>query len=301
MAVDGVSAEVLYPTLGLKLFAIEDADLQERCCRRYNEWIAEYCAVDPARLIGVGMIPTYSMDAAVRELEFCAKQGMRGCLIWEAPDPRLAFSSSNYDPFWAAASALRMPVSLHILTGHDFSKKMHEVPQDQLGQTGLQLYRGAVNLKLYGVMDTLFEIIFSGALERFPEARIVLVESEVGWLPFVVEQWDYYFRRFRTANPLSIERSPSEYFKAQVYATFFRDPIAAHLFSWWGQDNCMWSNDYPHGNSTWPHSREVIEQTFGGLEADTLHRLLRGNAMRLYDIRLAPAATTPDAASLHVA
>src|SRR5260221_6161503 len=118
MEVDGLSAEVLYPTLMLKLFALEDAGLQEACFRVYNDWLIEYCSVNREHLVGVASISAYDIDHAVKELERCRKAGLRGALIWQAPHPDLPFHSKHYDRFWASALYLKTPVSMHILTGH---------------------------------------------------------------------------------------------------------------------------------------------------------------------------------------
>ena len=277
MQEDGVSAEVLYPTLGLKLFGLDDADVQERAMRSYNDWLIDYCQGHNDRLVGVACISAYDIEKAIAELERCHAEGLGGFLLWQAPHPDMPFTSERYDPLWAAAERLHMPLSLHILTGHNYSK--------QLGITkGIDHYRGSVNLKLLTVTDALMDLIFSGALERFPDFKVVLVENEVGWLPFVLSQWDYYFHRFREAHPLAIERQPSDYFYRQVYATFFRDPLTAHLFDWWGADNCMWSNDYPHPNSTWPNSREIIEKNLGHLSDETKTKLLRTTVQSLYGL-----------------
>ncbi len=277
MASDGVSAEVLYPTYALGLFALDDAALQEACCRAYNDWLIEYCQVSLDRLVGVPMIATYNTEHAVQELERCAKAGLRGALIWQAPHKDLPFTSDHYDRFWAAAQDLNMPVSLHILTGHGYSKNRE-------GLKGIERYRGSVNLKLAEIIDALMYIIFSGVLERFPRLKVVLVENEIGWLPYVLEQWDYYFGRHRPTAPLTIDKKPSEYFNRQVYATFFNDAVGAHNLAWWGVDNCMWSNDFPHANSTWPHSREVVARDLGYLPPETRAKLVRENVARLYDM-----------------
>jgi predicted TIM-barrel fold metal-dependent hydrolase len=277
MEEDGVNAEVLYPTLGLKLFGLDDADVQERAMRMFNDWLIDYCQVDTSRLVGVAAISAYNIEHAVAELERCKAEGLGGFLLWQATHPDMPFTSERYDPLWAAAQELEMPLSLHILTGHNYSR--------QLGITqGIDHYRGSVNLKLLTVTDAVMDIIFSGVLERFPRLKVVLVENEVGWLPFVLSQWDYYFHRFREVHPLTIDKQPSDYFYRQVYATFFRDPTVAHLFDWWGADNCMWSNDYPHPNSTWPNSRDVIAKNLGHLPEETREKLLRGTVRTLYNL-----------------
>ena len=100
-------------------------------------------------------------------------------------------------------------------------------------------------------------------MDRHPGLKFVCVENEIGWMPFMLQQWDYYWNRFKGENPISINKNPSEYFNDQFYGTFFRDTVAGHNFEWWGQDNCMWSNDYPHANSTWPDSKKYIDRRPG--------------------------------------
>ena len=162
MAVDGVSLEVLYATRGMTLFRIEDVPLQEACVRAFNDWLIEYCAVSPDRLFGVGLISLYDIDHAVAELERCRNAGLRGAMVWQNPPEDLPFSSDRYDSFWAAAQDLQMPVSLHILTGHGYM---------QTRRGGTEHYRASVNLKIAEVMNSLFDIIFYQALDRFPQAQ----------------------------------------------------------------------------------------------------------------------------------
>ncbi len=121
--------------------------------------------------------------------------------------------------------------------------------------------------------------------------RLVTVENEIGWLPFYVQQWDYYWRRFRSRFPTPIENEPGFYVKRQVFATFFNDTVGGHNLGWWGQDTCMWSNDYPHENTTWPNSRKVIERDLGELPADVRAKLVRDNVIGLYKLKV-PALTS---------
>jgi len=288
MATDGVSAEVLYPTHLLGVFGMDDVRLQQACFRAYNDWLIDYISVAPDRLVGIAAISIYDVDHAVAELERCAKAGMKGSIIWQAPHPDLPFRSSHYDKFWAASQDLNMPVSLHILTGHGY----HKNPAYFTGQ-GVENYRGSVNMKMDEIANATFDLICYGVLERFPKLRFLSVENEVGWAPFYLQQWDYYYRRFLSKNPLPIKKDPSEYFNSQIYCTFFRDAVGGHMFEWWGQDNCMWSNDYPHQNSTWPNSKRYIERNLGHLPAETRRKLLSTNAEKLFGLdvqKLAKAA-----------
>jgi predicted TIM-barrel fold metal-dependent hydrolase len=277
MEMDGLTAEVLYPTLLLDLFALDDAGLQEACFRVYNEWLIDYCRVEPNRLIGIGAIPIYDVNRAVEELEFCKKAGLKGAMIWQVPHPDLPFHSPHYDRFWAAAQEMSMPVSLHILTGHGYNKHKER-------RKGVEHYRGSVNLKLADIANALFELIFYGILERYPGLKVVTVENEIGWLPFYFQQWDYYYRRFRGVNPPPITRAPSEFVHEQIFATFFNDSVGGHNLEWWGVDNCMWSNDFPHPNSTWPNSIKIIDRDLGHLPPESRAKVLRENVSRLYGL-----------------
>ena len=280
MAVDGVSLEVLYATRGMTLFRIEDVALQEACVRTFNDWLIEYCAVSPSRLFGIGLISLYDVDHAVAELERCRNAGLRGAMIWQNPPEDLPFSSDHYDRFWAAAQDLEMPVSLHILTGHGYMQKAHL-------RHGTEHYRSSVNIKIGEVMNSLFDLIFYQTLDRFPRLKIVLVENEIDWIPFALQQWGYYLGRHRDREPgPAPDKLPSEYLATQIYATFFNDAIGTRYLSSWGEDACMWSNDYPHANSTWPNSRKVIAEHLGHLTPETRTKVLSTNVSRLYNIAI---------------
>ena len=283
MTADGVSGEVLYPSHGLRVLNSGDPELEAACARVYNDWLIDYCQAAPDRLVGIAIISVYDMQHAVQEMKRAREAGFRGVMIWQVPPPEFSFASDHYEPLWAAAQDLEMPVSLHILSGHAYSR-------DRGPNAWTVQERTSVNLKLAQSMDSLLDIIFSGVLERFPRLKIVLAENEIGWIPFVLEQWDYYYvRHSKNRSEPKLSLLPSEYFNRQIYATFFNDAVGARLLSWWGQDNCMWSSDYPHANSTWPNSREVVARDLGELPADARAKLVRGNVARLYGLQMPSA------------
>ena len=285
MAVDGVSAEFLYPTLGLRLFAIENQEAQEAAFRVGNDYMAEYCSAAPDRLWGAPMISCYNISNAIKELERCKKMGLKGALIWQVPPKHLRFTTGHYDDLWAAAQDLNMPVNLHILSGFNYSS--------QLGPSSpVEAYRNSVNTKVHDAMTTVFDLVFTGVLHRYPDLKFVLVENEVGWIPFILYQWDRYVQRFGSNRPISIDQLPSFYFNRQIYATFIDDLPGGQTVSFWGQDNWMWSNDYPHGASTWPNSKEVIERDLGNLPPDIFRKVVRENVAQLYN--LPPVSTVQE-------
>jgi predicted TIM-barrel fold metal-dependent hydrolase len=279
MEVDGVSAEVLYPSLTMDLFGLSDAALQEACFRVYNDWIIEYCSVAPDRLTGLGVISTFDIEHAVQELVRTRDAGLRGAVVWQAPPPELSFATDHYERLWATAQELDMPISMHILTGQRYPFPR---PRTAAGRTATHAFREAVNVKLLDASNAISDLIGSGVLERYPRAKFVLVENEISWLPFYLSQYDKYWSRGNLTSPMTM--TPSEYFQRQIFATFFNDPPVRWILGEWGARNCMWSNDYPHPNSTWPNSRQVIERDLGHLPLDIRARLVRGNVGGLYNL-----------------
>ncbi len=273
---DGVQLEVIYGTWALKILAVDDPELEAACVRVYNDWLIDFCSINPERLIGLALLSCYDIDGAIAEMARCRDAGMRGINIWQIPRADLRFDTNHYDKLWAAAQEMQMPVGLHILSGHGYRKHPEMMP------TSTDMTK-----KLAVCMDSIHDIIYSGVLERFPDLKVVMAENEIGWLPFVLEQWDFYVhkgRRHFNKKESNLKLLPSEYFARQMYATFFNDAVGGHLLSWWGQDNCMWSNDFPHSNSTWPDSRAVISRDLGHLPPDVLAKVVHGNCANLYKL-----------------
>jgi predicted TIM-barrel fold metal-dependent hydrolase len=277
MAKDGVSAEVLYPSFCMDLYGLTDVALQEACFRVYNDWIIEYCSVAPDRLFGIGNLSCFNIRNAVKELERCKASGLCGAMVWQVPPSDFPFHGDHYDPLWAAAQELDMPISVHILTG-----EAYPYPRPAPVRVADVYFRNGVNAKLLYAANSLSDLIAGGALERFPRLKIVLVETEISWIPYLVSQYDKYWSRGNMTGPMKL--TPGEYFDRQVYATFFNDPPSRMLLGEWGTKNCMWSNDYPHPNSTWPNSREVIERDLGHLTPAVKKRLLSENVRELYGL-----------------
>jgi predicted TIM-barrel fold metal-dependent hydrolase len=274
---DGVQAEILFPNDGMGIFGLDDAATQQAAFEVYNNWLADFCKTAPHNFFGVPCVAAYDIDAAVQEMRRGHAMGLIGVMVWQVPDPQLPFSSEHYDPLWAAAAEAGAPVHMHILTGHSYARTQRKV-------RGAEKVRGAVNMKQNDTINALFDLIFFGVFDRHPKLRVVLAESECGWLPFVLQQWDYYFERFRKTDAMGIERKPSDIFNEHVYCTWLEDFSGTRQFSWWGQENLMWSNDYPHPNTTFPLSRENVLHHIGNLPKDVQNKLIRDNAIRLYGL-----------------
>ena len=279
MDLDGITAAVLYPTYVLRQFAAEQ-DVQEACFRAYNDWIADYCKNAPKRLFSIPCLSVYDVKGAIKEMQRCHDLGLLGGMIWQVPDPKLPLTSTHYDPLWAAAAEMGFPIHLHILTGHNY--KRHEAK-------GMEKIRGSVNIKTNDAVTSIYDLIWSGVFSRHPKLKVVMVEAEIGWMPFMLQQWDYYYKRnTKPGHPnedFLIDRLPSEIFKDHVWATFMDDVVGAHMLKVWGADNCMWSSDYPHGNMTWPNSRAFLGRMIGDLPLETQKRLVCDNVVELYRLQ----------------
>ena len=160
---------------------------------------------------------------------------------------------------------------------------------------GVEYYGGVGYLKA-GVecadaVTTVFDLIWSGVFERHPKLKVELVESEIGWIPFTLQQWDYYYNRFTkpgqsAQQKFEISRLPSEIFNEHVYATFMDDQVGSHMLKVWGEKNCMWSSDYPHANMTWPNSRAFLAKQIGDLDPARQKRLVHQNVIDLYKLKV---------------
>jgi predicted TIM-barrel fold metal-dependent hydrolase len=284
MDLDGVEAEVIYTTLGFRQFWFQDAALQQACFRAYNDWLAEYCAYAPKRLAGLALISLYDIEAAGRELRRCRQMGLKGAMIWASPPEEQPYSDPLYEPFWAAAQELNMPLSLHAITGMGPESQSRRAMGREIQRLDryLRAATGADEVK-----RSLTVFIFSGVLERFPGLKLVSAENNVGWLPYVVQAWDraYETSRYMDSSPLKLK--PSAYFHRQVYATYIDDPVGVADRHQIGIDNIMWSSDYPHTASTWPHSQDIVARDFKDVPAEEKWKIVRENVTKLYELDLA--------------
>ena len=271
MRIDGVDAEVLYPTQAARLFALKDHALQLACIQAYNDWVTEFCSAYPDRHKAIGIIPLADVETGISELTRCKELGMVGGAITISPTTERTYSEPAYDPFWAAAEEMGVPISLHILT------------QEQ------QLNGGTYVLgptEAVWAQVALSNMIFGGVFERFPNLKVVSAECDVGWAPYFKERLNYLFDR-RQKLPtysfgLSRGNTPSEHFDRNVYLTFMRDGTWVPARGLLNIDHIMWSNDYPHNDSTWPHSQKVIADIFDGVPEPERRKVLAENAASLY-------------------
>jgi predicted TIM-barrel fold metal-dependent hydrolase len=280
---DGVWGSVIYPSQGLVLYAIPASDVVDAATRAYNDWIAEFCSHDPARLKGIAMLNVDDPDAAAVELERCREKGLAGGLITVAPPPWMPFRSPAFDRFWATAQDLDMPIAMHVATDR---------ADPRVGQPAFRLDIKEVPPSVFVNKDfqmrqALADIILSGVFERYPRLKVGSVEHEVAWIPFFLTQMDYTYtdrpprgewHRFKDPG-----RLPSDYFPTNCFVSFQEDPVGLRERDVFGTGTLMWGSDYPHTESTFPRSREILAGILADVPLEETRRIVSGSAAELFD------------------
>ena len=275
--VDGVDVSVIYPTLGIFLYGVPDSELFDSICRTYNDWIAEWCSTIPNRLKGIAMINHDDVRVAVKEMERCRKMGLVGAMISVYPLIDRLYDQPIYEPLWAAAQDLDMPLSLHASTNR---LGFYANPQDDRAAYVTQMYHWAAL--------SLADIIFGGAIDRYPKLRVGSVEHELAWVPHWLDRMDYtYTQRVGTwlvENRLKGDLLPSDQFRSNGFLGFQEDALGLKNRDIIGVDTLQWGSDYPHSEGTWPRSRQILEGMMLDCTEDEKAKIAGGNCARMYNL-----------------
>ena len=276
MRLDGVAGEVLYPSQGLFYFRVTDTPLMSAIFRAYNDWLAEFCRRDPARLKGIAMVNLDDVADGIRELERAARLGLAGAMITEYPLEHRRYDQPEYEPFWAAAASLGMPLSLHTATRR----------QGKIRGAGEKTLRDASSrsTKAFYPALSLCDMIFSGVFERHPALTLAIVEFELSWAPNILASMDYTYRERHGEAIYRFKGGmrPSDFFHRNVVLSFQEDGIGIRLRDVIGVDNMMWGSDYPHSESTFPRSRKILEDILAGVPDDEGAKIAGANTARVY-------------------
>ena len=272
---DGVQAEVLYGILGAAQ-RLQDPEAEIEMMRIYNEWRAEFCASHSERFAGLAAIPSHSIEAAVDEIKRVSARGaVRGIEIANTHDLKPLFHPDWY-PVWEAANDSKLPVHFHTIgtpkTDVEGFAPLQQRQAFAVSLTGFQMAMSRI----------LMEIIYGGVLEAYPDIKIVIGESGIGWIPYILDhmdlEWEDQFK------DLTLTMKPSEYWLRQCYATYQSDEVGIRLLDYLGEDNIMWGSDFPHPDGVWPDSLEFINRELAGLDAVLRRKVVCENAGRVYGL-----------------
>lgn len=287
----GIWAAALFPNLnfvGQNMYAtIDDLEYQLACVRAYNDWLLEWIAPDPRRFIPLACVPYFDVPSAVSEMERCAENGHKGFVTTGGPQRRREplLADPHWDPIWACANALGLPIAFHAgggdITGHINDERA------LVEGTAAMIARATTAILLDNGVQ-LADLLLSGILPRFPELKFFNVESGIGFIPFVLECADYHFKQVRVDRQRpEFTMLPSEYFRRQVYANFWFETVEPYHLERMGVDSLLYETDFPHSTCLAPQDvQPTVARVFSGVPEDIRDRILYRNAAALFGVEL---------------
>lgn len=283
----GIEASVCFPNMvvrfcGQTFSLAQDKELALACIRAYNDFILEeWCAGSNGRLVPMGIVPLWDGELAAAEARRLAGLGFRSISFSEAPHllGLPSIFSGHWDRLFAECAAGGLVLSLHIGTG-----AFAMLARDAAGAVPNVV--ASLNAGY-----TLTDWLFSGILPRLPDLRIVMAESQLAWVPYVLSRADFVWKEMRGEGFTNITNDampepPSHYFRNQMYCTFFRDPVGLTLLDHIGIDNVMYETDFPHTDSSWPTSHETATEMTAALSETDAAKVMAETARRLFRVEV---------------
>jgi len=285
MDINWVEASLSFPTFprfcGQTFMEADDKELSDLCVKAYNDWMfEEWCGDSGGRLIPLPIIQLWDAELAAAEVRRNAARGGHAVCFTEIP-PFLGLPSVHtdyWDPFFGACEETETVVCMHIGS----SSRMPSTSKDAPAAVGSTLtYMNAAM--------SLTDYLMSGVFERFPTLDLAYSEGQIGWIPYILERADSVWEENRAWGGVAdkVKRRPSEYFHERIYGCFFDDAHGLKSLDEIGVDNVTFETDYPHSDSTWPHSKKVAEDIMRDLDDESIYKIVRGNAIRMLRLDLA--------------
>lgn len=281
---DGVDIELIYPTKGLMCWASPDPVFAMAMCRAWNRWAYDHYSGNGwngGRTLPMASIAAGDISGALAEVAWAAERGFIGVTLGNSAiyGPKkpgnLEYNDPSFEPLWSALEEAGMVVNFHVSTGRD--------PRAVTGDGG-----AVVNYVCHSMETTIepiVQMIASGVMERHPGLRAGLVESGIGFLPWLLETMDYVTNAHHFFVKPQLPERPSDYFRRQCFATFQEDHVGlATVEAFDLVDNVLWANDYPHHEGSWPHSAAAVERQMAHLSSASRSKILGLNAARIYNL-----------------
>jgi len=294
---DGVAGEVLFPNTVPPFYRSafhisppprpEDYERALAGTRAHNRWLAEFCAEEPHRRAGIGLIHLNDLDDAIADVKWIAENGLRGGVLLPLPSPSEHWlpplNDPGYDRLWAVVQDCGLVLNQHSGQGS---------PEYGEGQGSKALW--AMEMPFY-VQRGFTNLIMGGVFERFPKLRYILTESGCAWAPKLMRQMDMMFMAWKagaigeidTSKDPALKELPSFYAKRNCwYGASFPGPEDIRGRDVVGVDKILWGNDYPHYEGCYPYSRENMRFAFADVDETEVRMMLGENAAKLYGFDL---------------
>jgi predicted TIM-barrel fold metal-dependent hydrolase len=279
-----VEASLCFPTFprfcGQTFTEAKDRELGLACVKAYNDWmVEEWCGDSGGRLIPLIIVPLWDAELAAAEVRRNAERGVHAVCFSEIP-PHLglpSIHSGEWDPFFAACEENHVTINMHIGSSSRMPATSADAP-----------VAVAATLSFNNAMASLSDWLFSGKLVQFPELKLAYSEGQIGWLPYVLERADTVWEQHRAWAGVSdiVPEPPSTYYYRQIFGCFFSDFHGLKSLDEVGVDNITFETDYPHTDSTWPHTKKVAESMVAGIDEESVYKIMRGNAIRMLSLDL---------------
>lgn len=276
---EGIDAAVLYPGLGLSLGAIADPELAAASCRVYNDWLADYCAADPRRLIGVAALPLQDPAAAAVEARRAVGDlRLRGGFARPNPHGDRPLHDPVYSCVWSVLEELDVPLAFHPAGLWDMPGTSRAMAHLMADGTHHPL------ILFFDDYMTFANLCYAGVLERHPRLKVAILECGGGWIAHWMDRLDEFAESYGwQLRHLSLK--PSEYFLRQGFVSF--DPgehTMGAMTRFIGTDTMIWASDFPHSDAKYPGVVEELRAHTTDMTAEGRRKLFGANALRLYGI-----------------
>jgi predicted TIM-barrel fold metal-dependent hydrolase len=294
MDAEGVDLAVLYPSRGLFVLGLDsvemmgtdglEPDYAAAIARAYNDWLHDFASHAPERMFGAGMVAPHDVPSAAAEARRCVEElGFKAIFLAPGCVSRRPWHHEAYDPLWAEVERLGVPIAFHgggqtYLTP-DFSLQVFD-----------KLMMWHTFSQPLGIMTVAVSLCSGGVLERFPNLRVALLEGNCCWAQWLFHRLDEHYEWVGWHEAKNLTRKPSEYFRRNCFISVEADEEPARQYiEWFGDENLVFSTDYPHGDSKFPHAVEAFSKL--PISEESQRRIVGENWSRLYRIplrRLAP-------------
>jgi predicted TIM-barrel fold metal-dependent hydrolase len=294
---DGVVGEVLFPNTVTPFYAKafhiappvrpEEYEHALAGTRAHNRWLADFCREAPARRAGIGLIHLNDLDDAIADVQWIARNGLRGGVLLPLPSPAEHWlpplNHPDYDRLWAAIQDCDLVINQH-------SGQGSPPYPDAQGSTPLWALE-----MMFFVQRGFTHLIMGGVFERFPRLRYILTESGCSWAIGLMNQMDGMYHAWKRGNIGEIDAAkdpalkelPSFYAKRNCwYGASFPGPREIEGRHVVGLDKILWGNDYPHYEGSYPYSRENMRLAFADVPEPEVRMMLGENAAKLYGFDL---------------
>ncbi len=284
MDVNGVEASLCFPTFprfcGQTFHEASDKELALLCVQAYNDWmVEEWCGTSGGRLLPLVLVPLWDPAAAAAEVRRNADRGVHAVCFSEIPSnlglPSIHDRDGHWLPFFDACNETGTTINMHIGSGSKMPSTSADAPP-AVGST----------LTFANCCFSMVDWLMSGLFTQFSDLKIAYSEGQIGWIPYILERADTVWRENRGWGGIAdkVFEPPSELFARHIYGCFFDDPFGLQSIDAIGVDNVTYESDYPHSDSTWPHTAKLAAEQTAGLSDDVVYKVLRGNAIEMLSI-----------------